>query len=292
MIPYPFARFKIGESTYCGGSTEMYQPAIGDQVLVFIYDPPLNAARTLVYPRSPELFFQSGAGRLVVPGAAEDRQEYRDRRQSRTVGKASASRVMKTTCYLIAAVMSLSAIHAAADDCSQPNGNGISSGDVLDITGASSAEINTAIGYWSGGCPGYGGSFPSMSAGGTWRYRGQRDPPYRHLDSHLGQLRPDRMFMFQAPGNTVTGAIVEIWDRQGNGVDCVFTDTLAHELGHVLGLADNDTSACVGHIMGGRPPGGTRSVSSADCAVAGQQWSTSTDTSHGGGAGGAGCPPI
>jgi hypothetical protein len=67
LIPYPFARFKIGESTYCGGSTEMYQPAIGDQVLVFIYDPPLNAARTLVFPRNPELFFQSTAGRLVVP---------------------------------------------------------------------------------------------------------------------------------------------------------------------------------------------------------------------------------
>lgn len=68
LIPYPFARFKAGASTYCGGSAEMYQPAIGDQVLVFLYDPPLDTARTLVYPRSPELFFQSSAGRLVVPG--------------------------------------------------------------------------------------------------------------------------------------------------------------------------------------------------------------------------------
>jgi hypothetical protein len=68
LIPYPFARFKVGASTYCGGSAEMYQPATGDQVLVFIYDPPLDAARTLVYPRSPELFFQNSAGHLVVPG--------------------------------------------------------------------------------------------------------------------------------------------------------------------------------------------------------------------------------
>jgi hypothetical protein len=67
LIPYPFARFKAGASAYCGGSAGMYQPATGDQVLVFIYDPPLNSARTLVYPRSPELFFQSAAGRLVVP---------------------------------------------------------------------------------------------------------------------------------------------------------------------------------------------------------------------------------
>jgi len=68
LIPYPFARFKVGASTFCGGSAAMYQPATGDQVLVFIYDPPLNAARTLVYPRSPELFFQTTAGRLIVPG--------------------------------------------------------------------------------------------------------------------------------------------------------------------------------------------------------------------------------
>jgi hypothetical protein len=68
LIPYPSAQFKAGASTFCGGSAAMYQPAAGDQVLVFIYDPPLNTARTLVYPRSPELFFQTAAGRLIVPG--------------------------------------------------------------------------------------------------------------------------------------------------------------------------------------------------------------------------------
>jgi hypothetical protein len=67
LIPYPFARFRVGTSTFCGASAETYQPAKGDQVLVFIYDPPLNAERTLVYPRSPELFVQTSAGRLIVP---------------------------------------------------------------------------------------------------------------------------------------------------------------------------------------------------------------------------------
>jgi len=69
LIPYPFARFKIGASIFCGGSAALYQPVTGDQVLVFIYDPPLDAARNLVYPRSPELFFQTAAGRLIVPEA-------------------------------------------------------------------------------------------------------------------------------------------------------------------------------------------------------------------------------
>jgi hypothetical protein len=67
LIPYPFARFKIGSSTFCGGPESMFQPAVGNRVLVFIYDPARNAAQTLVHPRSPELFFQTAAGRLIVP---------------------------------------------------------------------------------------------------------------------------------------------------------------------------------------------------------------------------------
>jgi hypothetical protein len=67
LIYYPFARFKVGSSTFCGGFHGMFEPAAGDRLLVFIYDPPVDAAQTLVYPRSPELFFQSSAGRLIVP---------------------------------------------------------------------------------------------------------------------------------------------------------------------------------------------------------------------------------
>jgi hypothetical protein len=201
------------------------------------------------------------------------------------------SRNRSATRYLIAAVVSLSALHAGADECSQPNGNGISSGDVLNISGVSNSDINTSIGYWSGGCPGYGGSFPSMSAGGSG---GVAVNVTHHTGtSTLASGSCGRTtFTLQAPGNTVASANIDVWDQQGNGIDCVLTDTLAHELGHVLGLADNDTSACVGHIMGGRPPGGTRSISPADCVVAGQRWSTSNDTSRGGGVGGGGCPPI
>jgi hypothetical protein len=75
------------------------------------------------------------------------------------------NRNRSATRYLIAAVVSLSALHVGADECSQPNSNAISSGDVLNISGVSSTDINASIGYWSGGCPGYGSSFPSMSAG-------------------------------------------------------------------------------------------------------------------------------
>lgn len=67
LIPYPFARFRIGSSIFCGGPPTMFQPTVGDRVLVFIYDPGRNADQTLIHPRSPELFFETSAGRLVVP---------------------------------------------------------------------------------------------------------------------------------------------------------------------------------------------------------------------------------
>ena len=193
--------------------------------------------------------------------------------------------------YLIAVVVLLKALYVSADECSQPNTDGVSNGDQLNISGIDSSVITTAIGYWSGGCPGFGTSFPSMTAGGSG---GIPVTVIHHSGTSTlgsgscGQTTP-RM---QAPGYSVTSATIDLWDRQGNGVDCNLSDTLAHELGHVLGLADNSTSACIGHIMGGRPSGGTRSVSSADCTVAGQQWLTTNDNQGGGGTGGAGCPPA
>ncbi|HEY3566763.1 MAG TPA: hypothetical protein VGP73_02430 [Thermoanaerobaculia bacterium] len=81
LIYYPFARFKIGPSTFCGGPESMFQPAVGDRMLVFIYDPPTNAAQTLVYPQSPELFFETSAGHLIVP------RELKTDRDIAAVGK-------------------------------------------------------------------------------------------------------------------------------------------------------------------------------------------------------------
>lgn len=65
-VPHPYARFQMGDLTVCGGA-KGYEPAEGDQVLVFVYDPPVDADHALVIPRSPEIFFQTAAGRLIVP---------------------------------------------------------------------------------------------------------------------------------------------------------------------------------------------------------------------------------
>lgn len=55
-------------------------------------------------------------------------------------------------------------------------------------------------------------------------------------------------------------------------------DTLAHELGHVLGLADVTYAAsCYGSIMGAREPGGTRTVTADDCDEVDEAWMTPTE---------------
>lgn len=56
-------------------------------------------------------------------------------------------------------------------------------------------------------------------------------------------------------------------------------ETVAHELGHLLGLADTFDSSCVSRIMyGANVPAGTSSVHSDDCMAAGGLWDTPGET--------------
>lgn len=202
------------------------------------------------------------------------------------------SRSRSASPYLVAAAVLLTALYVDADECSQQNSNGISSGDVLNISGVSSSDIGTAITTWFSGCSGFGISFPSMVEGGS----GGIPVVVTHHSgtSTLASGSCGRtVFTLQGPSNSVISASVDLWDRQANGVDCNTADTLAHELGHVLGLQDVPTDACKGRIMGERPLGGTRSVGADDCTVAGQKWSTTTETDREGGEGGTGgCLPV
>ena len=78
----------------------------------------------------------------------------------------------------------------------------------------------------------------------------------------------------------MTGATIRLWQfEMRNGVPTACsqtnpTDSLTHELGHILGLKDADYPECFGHIMGNRNMGQTRTIYTDDCAQADAMWNT------------------
>ena len=85
---------------------------------------------------------------------------------------------------------------------------------------------------------------------------------------------------------TPTSVVINLWDQgqasTGAPYVCNVTDTLAHELGHALDLAN---STCSGRIMGpaplsfvnGKLVAGTRSVSGEECTAVADRWETTYD---------------
>lgn len=168
-----------------------------------------------------------------------------------------------------------------ADQCSVVlTSQGISNGDVLNISsaGLTSAEISGAVNYWSSRCSTYGTHFPSMTVGGSGGIPIQVITYSGTSTSASGSCGLTTKSL-DAPGLTLRSAKIEIWSKQGNGVICNKTDTLAHEIGHLLGLKDVSQAACSGRIMGERAENGTRSVGASDCGIADERWRTTPENS-------------
>lgn len=132
-----------------------------------------------------------------------------------------------------------------------------------------SATIQPAIDQWANSCPGTAGQgFPNIVINGSSGYPvtvNYHDTPGDRCGMHTAVII----------GGLPAGATIDLFASAG-GYSCEpVSDALAHELGHVLGLADVSYSGnCFGSIMGGRAPGGTRTVTSSDCATADQNWTT------------------
>lgn len=166
----------------------------------------------------------------------------------------------------------------------------ISTSSAFNITSStfSPSELGTAVAYWSG-CGG-GTDSPSLQVGGSGgvpvsvtRVAGS-SPTGRcgRADVHIG-----------ATSHRVVAVDITIYTHQNNGSTCnPLTDEIAHELGHALGLADADSSACRQHIMGFRDSGTTRSVGAEDCDQVDQNWALPGEPTSGGGAGGGGTPCV
>jgi hypothetical protein len=162
-----------------------------------------------------------------------------------------------------------------AIDCSlASNSFGASPGSSFNITvaGFTNSDIQTAAAYW--GCPGFSGLFPTFQIGGSG---GVPVIVVRRSGNSTAAGGGCGRFTSDIVNNHLESATIEIWPNQGNGEPCdPLTDSLAHEFGHLLGLADasDPLGQCLGHIMGGRGVGFTRTVQQDDCQVADQSWET------------------
>jgi hypothetical protein len=155
------------------------------------------------------------------------------------------------------------------------NGNATGGHIRLDGVGISNSQLNAAASYWQA-CPSYGVGFPQFTTDSvsapvqvTVIYRGGSNA----VCGNAQHLSP-------------TSIVINLWDQgqtaSGSPIVCNVTDTLAHELGHALDLAN---STCSGRMMAPAPlslvngqfVAGTRSVTGEECMAVTERWETPYD---------------
>lgn len=142
-------------------------------------------------------------------------------------------------------------------------------------------NITTGMEYW-GVCGGQGTAFPNLN------YQASSGVPVT-VNFYPGQSTNTEAgcgaiesWTFTTEGQ-LTGAIIAVYEQTSLGTPCEpYSDTIAHELGHILGMT-NAPTACngTGAIMSARIPYydsnnnihmGTRSVAADDCEAADEMW--------------------
>jgi hypothetical protein len=130
--------------------------------------------------------------------------------------------------------------------------------------------VQAAIDFWQD-CSNYREDFPSLVNGG----QGTRMIDVRYTKAGPGQRC-----------GSFSGSTVKLYDTARNGESQVarcglLAQNLAHEIGHLLGLADApDSRACQTSIMSRVHSGrfDQRQVTEAECRAVGKRWLTSVET--------------
>ncbi len=173
---------------------------------------------------------------------------------------------------LCVAILGLLPGAPSAASCVQSLSTTGSDGDLIIVTGIATSDINTAIGYWMI-CGSYGVGFPSFTSNSSASGAAESIQVQYHPDqvgSHCGNY-DQNSHTISLYGKSLTS--------QGSQYNCNYTDTLAHELGHVLGLGD---SSCSKYMMSqaqtyysnGEIYAYPRSVQSGECSEADKDWLT------------------
>ena len=128
-------------------------------------------------------------------------------------------------------------------------------------------ELAAAAGYWQRACAEPGG-LPRITVGGPGvpvevRRRGDSWSPNRRCG----------MTSVRRRNGEIVAYVVDVFVRQRNGAPCFpLVDEVAHELGHVLGLADDDSAEGAGTIMGVRARNVRRRVDAPTCDRVAALW--------------------
>lgn len=179
--------------------------------------------------------------------------------------------------FFLAFLILLTPADALWGQCTSMLNQGSDTGDLIRMDGVniSNTQLQQAAAYWST-CSGYGRGFPQFTT----------DQVSAAVQVTVNYLGGSSSSCGDTTHVSPTSIAIRLWDQglttTGEPYRCNVTDTLAHELGHALDLAN---SSCSGYIMGPAPlsrvnggyVAGTRSVTSEECTYVDQRWTTSGD---------------
>lgn len=71
LVIHPYADFKIGDTRFCNAASATSAPHLGDQVILFAHQPPMDSSRSFLLTPAEQLFVERD-NRLIVPQYLKD----------------------------------------------------------------------------------------------------------------------------------------------------------------------------------------------------------------------------